>query len=139
MGSTSQDAGSALVSQIGLVSNGDWLLDTYSSGHNSGLLNIHKNYKDSSLALDGIAKEFNISKFYLSRFFKENTGEKYIDYISNLRIQEAKRLLKEENLSIRDVIQNVGYFDMASFNKKFKRAVGISAREYKLLCNQDAK
>ncbi len=99
---------------------------------------IHKNYKNSGLALDSIAKEFNISKFYLSRFFKENTGEKYIDYLSGLRIQEAKRLLKEENLSIKDVIQHVGYFDVASFNKKFKRAVGISAREYKILCNRDA-
>lgn len=100
------------------------------------LLNyIHKNYKDSDLALESIAKEFNISKYYLSRFFKENTGEKYIDYLSNLRIQEAKRLLKEENLPVKDVIQQVGYFDVASFNKKFKRAVGISAREYRELCH----
>ncbi len=96
---------------------------------------IHRNYKDNGLALESIAKEFNLSKFYLSRFFKEATGEKYIDYISNLRIQEAKRLLKEENMPIKDVIQHVGYFDVASFNKKFKKAVGISAREYKILCH----
>ena len=94
---------------------------------------IHDNYMDVNLSLEGVAVQAGLSKAYLSRLFRLKTGKKYIDYLTDIRMQETMRLLTETRLSVKEITQKVGYFDIASFQKKFKLLYGISPAKYREL------
>lgn len=92
---------------------------------------IQDNYTDDSLSLSLISEKTGKSIYYISRLIKSNMGCTFIDYISNLRIAYAKKLLIETDMMIADIVAKVGYLNVPSFNKKFKRIVGKSPTEYK--------
>ncbi|NSW91001.1 MAG: helix-turn-helix transcriptional regulator [Firmicutes bacterium] len=94
---------------------------------------INKEYRSSMLSLEVVAEEFNISPGYLSRFFKEQIGFKFIDYVKNLRINEAKKLLVETQKTIKDIVEEVGYTDVANFIRTFKVMEGITPADYRKL------
>ncbi len=92
---------------------------------------INDNITDNKLSLANISEYFNISISYLSQLFKEMNKETYIDYISNLRIDMAKDELLETNDTVKEIAKSVGYIDVASFSKKFKKQTGFSPGEYR--------
>lgn len=92
---------------------------------------IDINYKDQNLSLKGIASRFDMTDSYLSRFFRNNSGVNFIDYITKKRMDEACRLLYETDLLVKDVMEKVGYIDLASFSRKFKQVYGISPGKYR--------
>lgn len=92
---------------------------------------IHENFNNNMLSLDMVAEEFNISTKYLSRFFKEQMGSTFTDYIKELRISYAKKLLKETDKSVKDIVQEVGYTDVASFTRTFRQMEGITPGKYR--------
>ncbi|NSW91090.1 MAG: helix-turn-helix domain-containing protein [Firmicutes bacterium] len=94
---------------------------------------VNTNYKNYMLNLEQVAAQFNISPFYLSRFFKEQTGYCFVDYIRNLRIEETKRLLVQSTKSIKEIVRDVGYIDVSSFMRLFKFSEGITPGEYRKL------
>jgi two-component system response regulator YesN len=91
---------------------------------------IESNY-NKDLTLEDVSREVGLSPHYFSRFFKEETGENFIDYLTNIRIREAKNLLERENLSIKEVCFKVGYNDPNYFSRIFKRITGISPSEFR--------
>lgn len=93
------------------------------------------NYIDRShsqlVTLDGLAKKFNISVSTLQRRFKIKHGVTVIDYIRNSKLDEAKRLLVEENLSTGEIAYLAGYKHPSNFLAAFKKRYSISPGEYR--------
>lgn len=83
------------------------------------------------ISLEDVAKEVNLSSYYFSRFYKEESGINFSDKLVNVRIDKAKELLKKEELSVKDVCFMVGYMEPNYFSKTFKKVTGYTASEYK--------
>ncbi|MBR0598215.1 response regulator [Sinanaerobacter chloroacetimidivorans] len=91
---------------------------------------IKTNYS-KSITLEDVAREINVSPQYLSKLFKEETGENFIDYLTAIRIRIAKNLLESDELSVKEICYSVGYSDPNYFSRIFKRIVGATPTEYK--------
>lgn len=83
------------------------------------------------ITLDGLAEQFYISKYYLSREFKKEFGTTIIQYILSKKITNAKELLRYSNASIEDIAGLCGIGDASYFNKVFKKIEGCTASEYR--------
>lgn len=77
-----------------------------------------------------IAEKFGFVPSYLSSIFKSYFGLSLSDYVIMLRINEAKELLKNSNLKVKEIAEQVGYSDPLYFSKAFKKIVGMSPKEY---------
>lgn len=86
---------------------------------------------NEDISLEDIAKEVNLSSYYFSRFYKNETGINFSDKLSNIRIEKAKNYLLKTELSIKEVSFMVGYTDPNYFSKLFKKVTGCTASEYK--------
>ncbi|WYP26982.1 AraC family transcriptional regulator [Alkalihalobacillus sp. FSL W8-0930] len=82
------------------------------------------------ISLDYCAEKFETNAHTLSRSFKKVTGIKFIDYLTDLRIEHSKRLLIETNLKIHEVAEQVGYRH-SYFNRIFKKSVDLSPSEFR--------
>jgi two-component system response regulator YesN len=91
---------------------------------------IDRNYSEN-ITLTSISKDFGISSGYLSVLFNDHIGQKFIDYLTNLRIQNAKNLLKRTDLKIYEIADKVGYRDAYYFSTAFKKIVGINPTDYR--------
>ena len=88
---------------------------------------IQENYHVPNISLDSIANEFDLNPKYVSRYFKEQTGTNYIDYLNMVRVNEAKRLLaQEKKLKIHEISKIVGFYSVNTFIAAFRRAEGIT-------------
>lgn len=85
---------------------------------------------NQDLNLDDISKELHISPQYLSRLYKNETGENFIERLTSVRIENAKKLMKEGKYSIKEISYMSGYSDPNYFSKLFKKHVGISPTDY---------
>jgi two-component system response regulator YesN len=83
------------------------------------------------ISLDEVSKELNISPYYFSKLFKEETGENFIEYLTNLRICEAKKLLSQSEMSMKEICGRIGYSDPNYFSRIFKKSLGVTPTEYK--------
>ncbi|MNI22760.1 Arabinose operon regulatory protein [compost metagenome] len=92
---------------------------------------IIKHYGESDFSVQKIADHFSLSLSYLSRYFKEQTGRTIMDYLNEIRIDHAKRLLRANDESVKEIVQKVGYYDVSSFIRKFKQSVGVTPGEYR--------
>lgn len=81
--------------------------------------------------LDSLAQAFYVSPSHLSRVFKQITGHRFCDYLQNIRITEAKKLLRESNLPIHVISDLVGYTHTSNFNVCFKKLSGHTPGEYR--------
>ena len=78
----------------------------------------------------------NVSPYYFSKLFKEETGENFIEYLTGLRIAHAKELLKNPALSIKEICVMSGYSDPNYFSRIFKKQENMSPSEYRENCVQ---
>lgn len=92
---------------------------------------VGEHYMDSTLSLDGTAAQLGISPSYLSRIFSEVDGKRFTQYLSDLRIEQAKRLLADESKLVRDVGQEVGFLTVQNFMRVFKSKIGVTPSEYR--------
>jgi len=92
---------------------------------------ISQHYGESDFSVQKIADHFSLSLSYLSRYFKEQTGRTIMDYLNELRIDQAKHLLRTNDESVKEIVQQVGYYDVSSFIRKFKQSVGVTPGEYR--------
>lgn len=88
-------------------------------------------YISQEITRDDIAAYVNFSPQYLSTVFKRETNCTLSDYIRNERIAFAKRLLKQTNLPISMISENVGYDSLSYFSTVFRQLVGCTPREYR--------
>ena len=91
---------------------------------------INENY-DKELSLDDVSRAVDISPYYFSKVFKDETGENFIEYLTTIRIEKAKELLRGSNLSMKEICSAVGYSDPNYFSRTFKKNVGVTPTEYK--------
>lgn len=91
-------------------------------------LNLHL---EQDITLDIMADKLNITPGYLSTYFKEKTGANFSDYLNGLRMQKAKELLNNLDLKIQEISVKVGYHNVNSFIRMFKRYSGITPGEYR--------
>lgn len=83
------------------------------------------------ISREDLSKYVNLSPTYLSTFFKRETGGTISDFIKEERIQFAKRLIRQTNLTISTIAQNVGYDSLAYFSSVFRSVEGCTPREYR--------
>lgn len=88
---------------------------------------IGKHYKEN-ITLDLLTDMIHISKFHFCRIFKEATGTTFLEYLNNIRLSHAHRLLVESNLSINDIALKTGFGSAAYFSRMFKKVHGVSPR-----------
>ncbi|WP_314164814.1 response regulator transcription factor [Lachnoanaerobaculum gingivalis] len=91
---------------------------------------IKENYKRDISAGD-VAGILGYSDVYFSKIFKQLFDDTFINYLTKVRIDKAKVLLKDVSFNIKEVGASVGYTDSNYFTKVFKRAVGMSPSEYR--------
>lgn len=101
----------------------------YSVKVNRALQFIYRHYREP-LSLAGIAKISEASPGYLSRRFKQETGETIFEFINRYRIRMARVYLRYQPKSMMDVALGVGFNDVTYFNRVFKRYVGITPLAY---------
>lgn len=87
---------------------------------------IRENYMKQDMGLGLAASEFHISEGYLSFLFKEQTGQNFTDYVEKVRMDAACELLKTTRIAIGAICGKVGYNNVQSFRRAFKRIVGVS-------------
>jgi two-component system response regulator YesN len=92
---------------------------------------VQAHYSDYGLGLAWLAEELHLSPAYLSAFFKSETGQNLVKYITDYRLSKAKELLKRTNLRIGDVGIHVGYTNGSYFIKKFREREGMSPYQYR--------
>lgn len=80
---------------------------------------------DENVSLKDLAREVNISPYHLLRVFESELGIPPYAYLTQIRIQESKRLLSN-GVSIADVAQQTGFCDQSQFTKRFKQIVGTT-------------
>ncbi|NCC66607.1 MAG: helix-turn-helix domain-containing protein [Clostridia bacterium] len=90
-----------------------------------------QNHIYEKLTVRSIAEHLRVSPEYLSEQFKNQTGTKLIDYITNVRAAEAKRLLLYSNKSILEIASLLNYHDQSHFTKSFKSVFGRTPGEYR--------
>ena len=91
---------------------------------------IDRNYKKDISAKD-VAGILGYSDVYFSKVFKQLFDDNFINYLTKIRIDRAKVLLKDVSFNIKEVGKSVGYADSNYFTKVFKRSIGISPSEYR--------
>ena len=98
----------------------------------SGIINyVSSNYTELSMCLDDVANQFDVTANYVSRFFKQETGCSFIQYITMLRMDRAKELLITTDIQIKEIVSSIGYIDVANFIRKFKSYEGITPNQYR--------
>jgi two-component system response regulator YesN len=85
----------------------------------------------SSLSLEDTARFVKVNPFYLSKLFKEETGQNFIDYLTNARMGKARELLRDTSLSIKEISHDTGYSDQNYFSKLFKKNFGFTPTEFR--------
>lgn len=85
------------------------------------------------IVYEDMAKEIGISYSYMRKIAYEVTGKSLIDYVNMLRIEKAKQLLAESNLSMTQIAGEVGYSNVQSFNRFFRKYEGMPPSSYKAL------
>lgn len=91
---------------------------------------IESRYK-SNITLKDIAKDIYIKPSLVSKIVKSSTGMKFCDYLNELRMREACRLLAQTDMSISNIVSEVGYKDYAYFANKFRQFIGLLPSQYR--------
>ncbi len=92
---------------------------------------IKLNIKNDQLSLGYVANELGISNKHLSRVFKNETGIKFIDYITNLKLNHCRNLLINTNLKVEEISDIMGYSTPQYFISRFKIAFGCTPKKYR--------
>lgn len=92
---------------------------------------LNNNYR-TEIDFEKMAEELHISYSYIRKIVKSVTGKSVLDYINTLRINEGKRLLRQTNMTIAEIALNLGYNNVQSFNRFFKKYEGITPGEFRL-------
>ena len=94
-----------------------------------------KSYIDENfsreLTLDDVSRSVNISPYYFSKLFKEESGENFIEYLTKVRITRAKELLRNPALSIKEICIMSGYSDPTYISRIIKKQEGVTPSEYR--------
>ncbi|MDX8360959.1 response regulator [Cytobacillus sp. IB215316] len=88
-------------------------------------------HSHKEISLDKIAHKVGLSPIYISKMFKEQLGVNYISFLTECRIEKAKKLMMNPDKSLKEITFEVGYHDPNYFSKVFKKLCGASPTEYR--------
>jgi AraC-like DNA-binding protein len=91
---------------------------------------VNKYLSDSDFNVEQLTQEVGISRAQLHRKMKEMTGLTTSEFIRNIRLEQAARLLKEQKINITQVAYTVGFSNLAHFSTLFRRHFGVSPSDY---------
>lgn len=91
---------------------------------------INKNLSDSDFNVDALTQEVGISRAQLHRKMKEMTGISTSEFIRNIRLEQAARLLREQKINVTQVAYTVGFSNLAHFSTIFRKHFGMAPSEY---------
>ncbi|MBE5040931.1 helix-turn-helix domain-containing protein [Ructibacterium gallinarum] len=91
---------------------------------------IRENYA-KDITLKEVAGFVALNPIYLSRFFKQKTGEKFIDYLTRIRMEKAAELLRQPDIKVYEICSRVGYHNVQHFYRLFKLYTGYTPTEYR--------
>lgn len=92
---------------------------------------IEDNYGDEELSLNMLASHVNVSPNHLSTIFSQQTGQTFIKYLTEYRMEKAKELLKCTGKRSSEISEEVGYKDPHYFSYMFKKSVGMTPTKYR--------
>lgn len=95
-------------------------------------LNYIRDNFNRPITLEEVSDHVHISPYYFSHGFKNFTGMNFIDYVTKLRIDEAKKLLLTTDMNVGDIGKQVGYYDPNYFGRVFKNLVGMPPSKFKV-------
>lgn len=89
------------------------------------------NHLSEKLTLQQLSAKVGINKLTLGTIFKEKTGVNFVDFVNNVRVERARVLLKENDLSVTEIAYECGFGCVRSFNRAFSKRLNISPSEYR--------
>jgi len=92
---------------------------------------IYDNYQSPEISLEQIASNNNVSISYASKLMKEETGESFSNIIQNLRMAKFKEMLINTNRPIKDLVKEIGYYDVSNFTRKFREENNVTPGKYR--------
>ncbi|WP_309119981.1 response regulator [Paenibacillus sp.] len=92
---------------------------------------IKEAYADPGLNLEMLAHQVYLHPTYFSELFKETTGRKFIEYVTEVRLEEARRMLRETDMKMYEVACAVGYTSPKYFGTLFRKRFGVTPMEYR--------
>ncbi|MBQ9965399.1 MAG: response regulator [Clostridia bacterium] len=123
------ETGKALFSEFhNVIKNLDSEKDIFSTAITSY---IYDNICLKELSLEMVSKQFGYSLEHFSRKFKKQLGITFHQYLTDLRIAEAKKLLSDSSLSVIAISNKIGFRDPAYFSKVFKQKTGFSPKDWR--------
>ncbi len=92
---------------------------------------IYDNFRNSELDVQMISEYLHLSTSYFSRLFKRSTGETFVEYLTRVRMDKSKELLKTSAMKITEISEYIGYNDPHYFSYNFRKQTGVSPSEYR--------
>ena len=99
---------------------------------------IQGQYGNVDLTLTSVADYFDLTSSYFSVFFKNNVGKTFLNYLTHLRMEKAKELMRTTNDSIAEISEKVGYASANTFTRSFKKIEQITPSQYRESCQNDS-
>lgn len=97
------------------------------------IAHIEEHYAEHEFSVQRMAEHFSVSRSYLNAAFKKRTGQTIMGFLDYYRLEKAKELLVYSDLPLKDVVQQIGYYDVSSFIRKFKLRFRVTPGEYRKL------
>lgn len=97
---------------------------------------IHEHY-DQDISLQHCADRMEMNTFQVSRLFKKHTGQNFVDYVIQYRIEQAKLMLTDTDMRIQDIADKLRYNSVQSFIRTFKKTTGMTPGQYRKQFNKD--
>ena len=91
---------------------------------------VNRHLDDSEFTVEQLCSEVGISRAHLHRKMKELTGMPVTEFIRNIRLEQAARLLREHKLNVSQVAYSVGFSSIGYFSTAFRKHFGVSPREF---------
>lgn len=126
---------SSMLNLIGLIDQeltteeGIWIGHSHADVMLDAIHYMKQNYI-GKINLPTLAARAMLSPKYFGTLFKQATGQSVAQYVLHLRLEEAKRLLRENTLTVEQIAERVGIGDLFYFSKLFKKAEGLSPKRY---------
>ena len=96
-----------------------------------GIVRYMQEHMTEEVSLNILAEEFHLSAQYISQLFKNEIGVNFLAYLTNIRMEQAKKLLLSSQFSIAEISERSGYGDYRVFTKAFKKAEGVTPSQYR--------
>ena len=97
----------------------------------TGITRYLQEHLAEEISLSVLAEQFHLNPQYISQLFKSEIGVNFLAYLTNIRMEKAKKLLLSTSLSIAEVAEQAGYGDYRVFTKVFKKSEGITPSQYR--------